>query len=114
MNTATEAHPAHAGHGKLPPPEKIDPIHDIDGKITALLLAGSTVFVFGTLWLLFHMFAAVIQSERAEKVENAPTELRDQLRVWEDRALQAGSADEAAALPARPKSIDQAIDALSR
>lgn len=107
MSTATPTEPAH-GHtasAMAGEPQAIDPERDIDAKKTTIVLIISTVFVFGSVWLLSHVFAVVVQSQRVERVEQAPTEQIDTLRAWEIEQLKAGDGR---------KSIEDSIKELAK
>lgn len=88
----------HHTHPEIP---EQDPTHDIDGKKTWTWLLGCTVGVFVTVWLLGHVFDAVVHEQRVKVVEQAPTLDRDRLRAAEDAALAAGEGR---------ISIDQAVE----
>lgn len=79
--TANVPHPEIPAH---------DPAHDIDGKLTAIWLIGSAVFVFVTVWLLYFVYTLFLFQESYDKVETAPTEARAALSAEEEQKLGAG------------------------
>jgi hypothetical protein len=108
MVTATPApskpeHHTAAGHA---PELEIDPDHDIDAKKTIIVLGLSTVFVFGSVFLLYILFSMVIHDQRVTHFEQAPTPEVEALRAYEAGMLEAGE-------DPKRKSIQDSIRELS-
>ena len=93
METATPAqtHQHDDKNANGAQPEAIDPTNEIDAKTTTIVLVISTIFVFGTVWILSYIFAEVMFQERVERVEQAPTEQLEALRLEEAEMLGAGN-----------------------
>ncbi|MGE0142457.1 MAG: hypothetical protein AB7I19_04280 [Planctomycetota bacterium] len=90
------AHDSHAAHGH----EDLDFTHDVDAKKLTLWLVGSTVGVFGIMWVLFALYEQIIQHQKHLAVELATPEQRAVLEAKEERELSGAAGG---------KSVDDAI-----
>lgn len=67
-------HAPGATHEALP----LDPEHDIDARSATLWFVGGTIVLFLSLWLMVPIFMRVLDAERMNKIDKAPTtELND-------------------------------------
>jgi hypothetical protein len=67
-------HAPGATHEAVP----LDPEHDIDARSATLWFIGGTVVLFLSLWVMVPIFMRVLDAERLNKIDKAPTqELHD-------------------------------------
>lgn len=91
MGTATqhEPHTAHGHPATSQVPAPLDPEHDIDAKSTTIWVVASSIVLFIGLYFLLPLFDAVLQRERARKIDTLPaTEKLDVLEA--ERAFLSG------------------------
>lgn len=91
MTTATPTSPAQdAAASSVQQPPANDPTKDIDAKTTVIVLVIATIFVFGTVWALYPLFAWAMFEERVTTYEEAPNTQRLELNKQEVEMLKAG------------------------
>jgi hypothetical protein len=68
-----------------------DPEHDIDAKSATYWVIGGTLVTFLSLWIMVPIFMRVLDAERLTKIDKAPNEELDKLRLQESAFLDGGN-----------------------
>lgn len=71
----------------MPGADEIDPEHEIDERKTKVWFTFFAVFVFVTMWLLYLLFSAVVQQQRYDHIDKAPTVEKNTQQQWEADTL---------------------------
>jgi hypothetical protein len=102
-HSPTQKHtaPGHAVSGYHEPVVN-DPEHDVDGKMSAILIVGGTVVFFACFWLLWPIFDQVMTREQARKINSRPNTELQQL-IDAEQAFLRGEANKS------KKSIEQVM-----
>ncbi len=73
-----QEHEHYGEPGAMHQPVVHDPEHDIDARSATLWFVSGTIVLFLALWIMLPIFVRVLEAERADKIDTAPTtELND-------------------------------------
>jgi hypothetical protein len=84
-------HHAEFETGKKHEAVPLDPEHDIDARSATLWVVGGTLATFFCLWIMVPIFVRVLDAERVNKIDLAPTTELNDVRDAEHEFLGGGN-----------------------